>query len=1199
MSYLALFCVLLSFTKGDIGYVDTNNSSCHYASSCGTVDYYASKSPLLVGNYTLIFAPGMHYLKKNLVFLDSAYVILEAEEGALQQIPVIVCARRDIALILSNIQVLKLKSLMFKGCGGILNSYSLRSALRFDSVMNLTLLDVHVHNSYGYGVFARNIGGKSSIENSTFFSNTGSTMYDGGNAYVEFANCSQEFSAFLVLKSSIFSNGSYTGYDYKIRNNTLATGITIILSCSNTNIQMDNITLSMNHNYLNSGIGGNMFIHYFNTTNSISNHVWINNSRFYGGIAELGAGLAITFYTKPRENETTSSNNRLAITNSKLWNNSGLTGCGLYVEFVAPIVRSSRQMGSVTVMNTSFINNTANLKFFSYTRNIGVAIFILSGYVRDDLSIADPFSIYLENITVKRSKTILDNKQAISIELSAAILCDKFLGNLILSNSRIENSEVTAISLLKSKLSLSGTILICNNTGIKGGGLVLCGSSYIELNYSTRVRFIGNSAAILGGAIYSETQCRDSHPTCFYQYVLKINCSWPNCYNSTVVMENNTAGIAGMDIYGGNVANCYFHRIGLSHLINADAFYRIFEVKKNVNGHFSTISSDPIKVCVCDSPKYYNCSKTEYMYPTKVYPGQEITVSVVLVGQLDGTVPGSVLINQRIPYSIIHTNNCTQVPIKVTKVNQIYELQVMNTEIPKGKSLMLLQNNNLLKVKVNISRCPIGFVLKKGVCSCDQNNTFISQCNITNFTITREYGSWIGYVNIEGEVHDNGLISHRVCPLDYCEGSLYIKVHDNWIDSDDQCSANRTGLLCSSCQENFSTSFSSTACLDCRTSPRIYPFLLSFVVAILVLLLIIILIALDISTTDGLLAGLLFYSNVIYSNKALFRFTKTNFFTVVISLINLDLNINSCFYNGLDTYSKTWFQLCWPQFLWLFIAVIILLSQKFERVAKLVGKNSAKILATLIELTFSKTLQACITVFALISIEFPTPNGKAVKYVWLHDANIEYFRGKHIPLFLIALVLSVFLLAYTLFLLFIKPLQKYSHMYLLLWVNRLKPLIDAYTAPHVINPQCRFWGGYLLFLRIILSTYIAVSTRQLQNINLGAIVVVCLLVFLVPLIRGKVYKSVLLNILNFSFFMNLISLSIVLNNLYHEDKISYFGYVNNKSSISVNVSSGIVIFTGFGVLVFYIIRRLKNCCNKKYYLTFRKANNTSPLLEYS
>ena len=1190
---------LLSFTKGDIGYVKTYNSSCHYASSCGTVDYYASKHLPVVNNYTLIFAPGMHYLEKNLVFHNSSFITLEAEKGSPQQRPVIICARRNVALVMSNIQVLKLKSLTFEGCGGTLNSFSSRSAIRFDNVMNLTLLDVHIHNSYGYGVFARNIGGKSSIENCTFFSNTGSTIYNGGNAYVEFANCSQEFSVFSVLKSSIFSYGNYTGHDYKLRKNTLATGLILKLSCNNTNIQMDNITLSMNHNYLNSSTGGNMFIHYFNTTNSISNHVWINNSRFFGGLAEFGAGLATKFYMNP--NESTSSDNSLTITNSELWNNSGLTGCGMYIEFFIPTDKLLRPIGFINVVNKSFINNTAKLKFFSHQWNIGVAIFILNGYIRDGLSIADPFNISFENITIERSKTSLENNIVIPTEVSAAILCANFLGNLTLSNSRIENSAVAAISLLKSKLSLSGTILIHNNTGIKGGGLVLCGSSYIKLHYSTRVRFINNTATILGGAIYSETQCRDTHSTCFYQFESDTNCSQAknpgiqNCHNSTIVMENNTAGIAGMDIYGGNVASCYFHRTGLSYRVNASYFNRIFKVKKNIYKHYSTVSSDPIKVCGCDSSlKHYNCSKTEYVYPTKVYPGQDINVSVVLVGQLDGTVPGSVLVNQRILHSIIRTNNCTQVPIKVTEGIQNYELQVMNTGIPKGKSLRLPQNNNRLKVKVNISRCPVGFALKQGVCSCDNNNIeYIRQCSIINSTITREYGSWIG------AMPNNRILYHTVCPLDYCDGSLYIKVHDYCIDSDDQCSANRTGLLCSSCLENFSISLSSTACLDCRTSPRFYPFLVSFVIVIFALLLIIVLIVLDISTTDGLLAGLLFYANVIYSNKALFRLTKSNFFTVVISLINLDLNIDSCFYNGLDTYSKTWFHLCWPQFLWLLIAVIILLSQTFERVAKLVGKNSAKIIAILIELTFSKTLQACITVFAYTSIKFSTQNGIVIKHVWLHDANIEYLQGKHLPLFLIAFILSVFLLAYTLFLLFIKPLQKYSHMYLLLWVNRLKPLIDAYTAPHVINPQCRFWGGYLLFLRIILSSYIAVNTRQLQDNNFGAIIVVCLLVFSVPLVGGKVYISMWLNILNFSYFMNLIILSLVLGDLYDKDRFAYFGYIKSNA---VSSSLGIAVLTACGILVYYVVRKFKKCCSTRCNFTFWKntsQNDTRPLLECS
>ena len=56
-------------------------------------------------------------------------------------------------------------------------------------------------------------------------------------------------------------------------------------------------------------------------------------------------------------------------------------------------------------------------------------------------------------------------------------------------------------------------------------------------------------------------------------------------------MENNTAGNAGMDIYGGNVANCYFHRTSLNYRVHSDILYAIFNVSKNIDGHFSAVQS--------------------------------------------------------------------------------------------------------------------------------------------------------------------------------------------------------------------------------------------------------------------------------------------------------------------------------------------------------------------------------------------------------------------------------------------------------------------------------------------------------------------------------------------------------------------------------------------------------------------------------
>ena len=78
-------------------------------------------------------------------------------------------------------------------------------------------------------------------------------------------------------------------------------------------------------------------------------------------------------------------------------------------------------------------------------------------------------------------------------------------------------------------------------------------------------------------------------------------------------------------------------------------------------------------------------------------------------------------------------------------------------------------------------------------------------------------------------------------------------------------------------------------------------------------------------------------------------------------------------------------------------------------------------------------------------------NGSAALNKLLADPDLEYFHGRHIPLALVAIVFGLLILAYTLALLFICPLQRYSHLLCFTWVAKLKPLRDAYTANF---PQC-------------------------------------------------------------------------------------------------------------------------------------------------
>ena len=249
---------------------------------------------------------------------------------------------------------------------------------------------------------------------------------------------------------------------------------------------------------------------------------------------------------------------------------------------------------------------------------------------------------------------------------------------------------------------------------------------------------------------------------------------------------------------------------------------------------------------------------------------------------------------------------------------------------------------------------------------------------------------------------------------------------------------------------------------------------------------------------------------------------STNCLSVFIAWLNLDFGIETCFYDGMDAYSKTWLQFVFPTYVWVLVGLIIFISNYSHRFVKLLGNNSVSVLATLILLSYTKILHTLIAVFYITYLEYPTYN----KGVWLYDANIDYLSGKHIPLFLVSVLVFLFLfLPYTLLLLFGQWLQAISHLRLFSWVNsaRLKPFMDSYHAPY--KAKHRYWPGLLLVLRFVLLLVFVSNPQQDPTVNLLAIIVGTGILHIWVCISGGVYKNWCLDILEGSFTLNLIILA--------------------------------------------------------------------------
>ena len=682
---------------------------------------------------------------------------------------------------------------------------------------------------------------------------------------------------------------------------------------------------------------------------------------------------------------------------------------------------------------------------------------------------------------------------------------------------------------VNTSLSFTGTASFINNSATErhnGGGVYLMGDSILSISPNTTV-YWENNRARLGGAIYvddrsnpfvycSQIDTCTTNAKCFFQLPGQ---NLSSGIDARFVFKDNYANVTGSALYGGAIDNCKL--TGLDSYSSGEVFNELVHIE---NDHAtSTISSDVFHICPCED-NHPDC-RYSGSYNLTVYPGETIHVSVVAVGQRNGTLPASVISHfldtepqyqsgNLHPFQYVQATNGTCTALNYTVFSLSYRNEYL--ELYAGGPCSTFGNELVLKLDIN-HICPPGFSLsrEKRSCICNERLAkYTNSCDITDRLgqITRDSHQhfWVGYDP------SSGLILHPHCPLDYCVArSVEFPLSNTSV----QCDHNRAGLLCGACKGNYSLVFGTTECKQCTD---IY-LLLLIPFAVMGLALVFFLIVCKLTVATGTLSGLLFYANIVGVNRSIFLpGGTTNVLSVFIAWLNLDFGFETCFYNGMDAYSKTWLQFVFAVYIWVIVGLLIFASHFSQRFAKLLGNNPVSVLATLILLSYAKILRTLISAIYVTYLEYPTYN----RNVWLYDANIDYLSGKHIPLFLVALLIFLFLfLPYTLLLLFGQWLQAFSHLRVFAWVNnsRLKPFMDSYHAPY--KPKYRYWPGLLLVLRVALLLIFAFNPQENPSVNLLAILVGCGILLVWAWISGGIYRKWSLDALESWFALNLIILA--------------------------------------------------------------------------
>ena len=602
---------------------------------------------------------------------------------------------------------------------------------------------------------------------------------------------------------------------------------------------------------------------------------------------------------------------------------------------------------------------------------------------------------------------------------------------------------------------------------------------------------------------------------------------------STALFDRNTQNI-----------NCKLSPSSIFYKQNPLYLYQHFiHIKNEFGQHLFPFNTGLL--CYCSKAKIQNC---EINTVGPIFPGQTLTISLSLNYLTENSIT-------TIPVTIdMYSKYLTDTHCKVILSNQIFKQITRNcTQF----HFAILSNNEqqcelFLNAKeyqyitifyVKLMKCPMGFSfdISTEKCECDvlMNTEMltIKECNINNQSILRPANSWIS-----ADAYKNYSVYHLSpsCPFRYClPHSSYL----NFSTQNSQCQFNRSDLLCGQCQQNLSAIFGSSNCQLCSS---VY-LLLIIPIAIAGVLLVFILFCINLTVTDGTINAFIMYTNIISINDHVFFTDTKHVITPVytfISLANLDLGIQTCFYNGMDDYAKMWLQLAFPFYL-IFIATLLIITSRYSiTVQRLTARRALPVLATLFLLSYTKILHTVSSVLFSYSTITHLP-GKHTTVLWSVDANVPLFGIRFTILFIVCLILFLVLIPFNMILLFTRTLSR-------IWfINKFKPLLDAYQGPYKLSFY--YWTGLQLLIRAVFFGISALDKNT--NLTIGSIILSVMIG-----LHGTVYPFKI-KFKNYNEFLYLINLHV----LYTFTLSDYQGVT------SVNVMVTVAAVQFIFIIIYHII----------------------------
>ena len=773
----------------------------------------------------------------------------------------------------------------------------------------------------------------------------------------------------------------------------------------------------------------------------------------------------------------------------------------------------------------------------------------------------------------------------------------------ILENKAKENGggiyafELSSININLAFKSLSSNIHTSNsmiyfhkNQARQGGGLYLGFNSTVR-TFMCVINFNENSAEY-GGAVYvfSNLSTGLLYPECFFQSLpypaptYNITSDTGKCskqHQFPIQFSTNRANYSGVSLFKSIFLNCS---------INGNTFEEFTAITAMSNIKTSDVGSFLLQVCYCENG---NPDCTKQLPFVDIKTGEKLVLDIAIAdrgnhavnGKIKSEIRGSVLIrdDQKIQYV---KSGCTPLIFNIYSLEASLQL-ILSPQFKTDGRFIKSKVRSKRSIKLNFLACidcPTGFQKTvddaKG-CDCVCNvilGPYIISCNYSRETITKKgTTAWISSLSIK---NTSDFMTYPYCPLDYClSPDTPVEINLNIPNGADvQCAHNRSGLLCGACRPGLSLSLGSSRCLPCYAHwPGV---LVAVIISSLLagIVLVASLLMLNLTVAVGTLNGLIFYANIVATSRDKF-FPSTNCITVFVSWLNLELGIDTCMFDGMDFYWKTWIELAFPTYILLLVVLVIIISKYSIKFAQIVGKrNPIATLNTLILLSYVKFVRTVILVFSFATLDYPD---NSHSLVWWPDATVGYFSGKHIVLWIIAALIFVAAIFYTVLIFSWQWLLYYQHKMIFKWMQsqRLRMFVEPYHAPYAFNH--RYWTGLLLLVRVIVQVISAANVSGDREITILAIgITVSILLILVSC---RPYKSWQVEVLEIICYANIVVFCLT---------TLYSSKVGNSQDAISYISGTITLLLLLIVLTYHVVtqlffktqfgKKLKNRLNRQF-----------------